>query len=227
MMGIFLNGCNTKRSLSPETMQSAPPDNANSRYTLSLGSRQILTEWFTITSSDTSIYFLTNATLSLNRKYLPNLGRCITLFNSFNVKYERKTTLSCLAFSKALSGVESLKKAALRRTLLSKITLNYSSFNNSSNISGDNPCLWAYTLISSIISRSVRRSNNHKSIMRINSSFSPADSPSIFRAISSFTSNCTVRINTIFIKNTKSQRLVQEQHDNFLKNSRTTLLNHK
>jgi hypothetical protein len=188
-MRMFLNGCKTSRSESPVTIQAAFPDNANSRYILSLGSRHTEMECVTSTSSDAIINESIKEGLELlSLKYRSNFDLNKMVLSSNRVFFDIKTVWFFTAFSKALNGMESLSNAALIKTLLSNTIFIY-FFNNSFNFSSVSPCLAAYFPISSITCKIGLGSETHRSISCVSSNFLSSVNEFILSAVSFFTSN--------------------------------------
>jgi hypothetical protein len=172
IMGMFSKGLSTSKSGSLVMMQLACPERASSKNISSFGSRHFETLWKTSINLVSATYRDKNLPRSAAFKYLLNLLRLITSFNSAYTRSEVIMVPRLLALSNALSWNDPLKRAALTNTLVSITKFNHFSFNSCSSNSGVIPCFWAYSLMSSITCRSVRLSSIKIRIISLNPLFS-------------------------------------------------------
>lgn len=159
MIGIFLKGLNASKSTSPVMMHLACPERAASRNISSFGSLLIETRWAISINSISALYRARNFLRSPTLKYLSNLARLSTSFSSSYIKSELMIFPRLRALSNTWSCTDPLNSAALINTFVSITKFNYLSFSNCSSNSGVRPCFWAYLLMSSMTSRSVRVSS--------------------------------------------------------------------
>lgn len=168
MIGIFSYGLSTCKSGSPETMQSALPDRASSKYISSLGSRQILTRWNGTINSHLFEYLVMIAKrMSIGRKYLSNLVLRMVSENSRSVFSERIKWWKFSANLMAWAEVLFIERAALISTLQSTTTLTYSSFKSSLSSSSVMPCCSA--CVAENVSKSL---SDEESVIRSTNTFS-------------------------------------------------------
>ena len=204
MIGIFSNGLSTCKSGSPETMQSALPDRASSRYWLSLGSRQTVTVWRTGIILIIVCASTISSSLASRDKYLSNLGLKNTRLNSSNVCCEAIISFPFLDFSQHRSAVLPREMKALKSTLQSKTMIIYClssssiSFKIFSRTSGVRPFRSAWFLMSSKISSKPLRLVTKCPIVSDIAFFTWGDIRSIFSATGSLTSNVIVFITAPF-----------------------------
>ncbi len=145
MMGIFSNGFKICRSGSPDTMQSALPERATSKYRSSFGSRHREIFWYGTTHSISLAYrAMISIRISTGLKYLSNFGRNMTSESSSIVSDEANRKWFSSAFRNALAVIPFGLKAALTITLQSTTTRTYSFLSNSFNFSSVIPCFSAW-----------------------------------------------------------------------------------
>lgn len=212
-MGILRNGCKTKRSSSPVMIQDAFAATASSRNLLSLGSRQAVME----ISGIMVMLFLSMRSImairsSSKRNYVSNFFRYKTSMNSVIVSLEDAIAPKPITLSKTLRLVELGVKAALIKTLVSKIK---KSVILSQNLLKDFLCKatffngFAYfikkffKIIRRIFQEFLVQSNVHP-LRNSLSFFGRGQSPFFCRFFRNFNNNTVHNLNLVPIKNTKN-----------------------
>src|SRR5579863_6878291 len=120
-IGIFSNGCNTSRSLSPVMIHDALQEAASSRYLLSFGSRQIVTVSVTVTKVPSLTSLSRNESRFSTGMYLSNLLPDSIAVYSSKIASEKASFPDKNIFRKESAGFEEENSAALIITLVSAI----------------------------------------------------------------------------------------------------------
>lgn len=139
-------------------IQSACADRASSRYILSLGSRQIVTQWEgAIHSALLKYREMISIRVSRGLKYLSNFGLRIVCVSSSIVASDINITCESSINRTTFEDVLFTMRDELIMTFASITTRIYSSFSNSFNFSCVIPCFSACKALNSI--RSLREAD--------------------------------------------------------------------
>lgn len=214
MIWIVRNGCRVNKSLSPEIMQFAFPEIANSRNLLSLGSRHSETSVSGLINSPICTNIFIKAPMAVDSTNSVNFGFNRVFLSSMIVVSEKSITCYFAAIRTTLFANSLLKTKALTKIFVSSIRrIKYYNLPNvrfissmliskmSANFSGERPFFFAYSDDFSITERSsLAGSEAYDSTFSLNLSSSSLLIRLITSAVLSLTSMLILFITSFWIQ---------------------------